>query len=301
MKNRLIEILSKDRVLENESMKEHTTFKIGGKVKWMVLPKSKEEIIDVIKLCREENYKYEIIGNGSNLLVSDNDMDILVIKIDKNMSSFEIKDDILEVSAGIVFSTMAKKLSNLGYKNFEYATGIPGSLGGAIYMNAGAYGGEIKENLISVTYISENGDLLEKEIEHTNMGYRSSMFQNEKCIILSAKMLLEKGEKEEILAKVKDLTSKRIAKQPIDKPSAGSTFKWPDGVEHTAAWFIEQYGFKGYKIGGAQVSEKHSGFVINTGNATAEDVINLTNHIKEKIIEKYGVELHLEVKKIGEF
>lgn len=283
-------------IKKNELMKNHTSFKIGGPADEFCEVHSVEEILKLIKYAKEKNIPYTVIGNGSNLLVGDKGIRGLVIKIAGGFDKATVSGETVTAEAGILLSKLANVVKRSDLTGFEFASGIPGTLGGAVYMNAGAYGGEMKDIIKSVTYL-ENGEV--KTTSELGFGYRKSIFSGKDMIILSAEIKLEKGNPEEIAAKMEDFKERRTSKQPLSVPSAGSTFKRPEG--YFAGKLIEDAGLKGYSIGGAQVSEKHSGFVINTGDATAKDVLLLIKHIQTTVFEKFGVKLETEVKTLGEF
>lgn len=285
-------------IKKNELLKNHTSFKIGGPADEFAEVCNEEEIKELIKYAKEKVIPYTIMGNGSNLLVSDKGVRGLVIKLAKGFDSVEVIGDKIIAKSGILLS----KLSNFALDNelsgIEFASGIPGTLGGAIYMNAGAYGGEMKDVVESVTYLS-NGEIKTAGKGDLDFGYRHSRFSNTEDIVLSAEIQLKKGDKTEIRAMMDDFKERRCSKQPLSMPSAGSTFKRPDG--YFAGKLIEDAGLKGKSIGGAQVSEKHSGFVVNTGDAKAQDVLDLIKYIQDTVFKKFGVKLETEVKTLGEF
>ena len=285
-------------ILKNEPLKNHTSFKIGGPADEFCEVASQEEIAELIKYAGEKNIPYTIIGNGSNLLVGDKGIRGLVIKIAKGFDKVQVSGNVITAQAGILLSKLAKFALSQNLAGLECASGIPGTLGGAIFMNAGAYGGEMKDVIKSVTYL-EDGKIREASGEELDFGYRRSRFSGGCGIILSATLELTFDDKEKILERMEDFKERRTSKQPLSMPSAGSTFKRPEG--YFAGKLIEDSGLKGYSIGGAQVSEKHSGFVINKGNATAKDVVDLIEHIQKTVYEKFGVNLETEVKMLGEF
>ncbi len=280
----------------DESMKLHTTFKIGGMADVFVMPQSEKELMEITELCRAENVPYMIIGNGSNLLVSDNGIEGVVISTE-GLKDLYIENEIyLYSAAGNMLSKTANFAAESSLSGLEFASGIPGTCGGGVFMNAGAYDGELADSIVSVRVLAD-GEIKEILPKECNFGYRSSIFQHNNWVILGAKFKLKKGNKEEIKAKAAELNSRRREKQPLEYPSAGSTFKRPEG--YFAGKLIEDAGLRGFCIGDAQVSEKHCGFVINRGNATAKDVIMLTEHIKKTVREKFGVELEEEIKITG--
>lgn len=283
---------------ENEPMSKHTTFKIGGPAEFFIRPDSAERLCGLVAFLKAENIPYTVIGKGSNLLVSDDGIKGAVICLDSNFSDVKVDltDDTIECTAGTSLSQLCRAALDNSLSGVEFAWGIPGSVGGAVYMNAGAYGGEVKDVVVSCTYINEKGDIITKNCDELDLSYRHSFFTNTNNIILSAKFKLIKKDKAEIRSKMDELMLKRKTKQPLEYPSAGSTFKRPEG--NYAAALIEQCGLKGYSFGGAQVSEKHSGFVINKGGATCKDVLALIENIKEVVYNKTGYRLECEVKLI---
>lgn len=293
------QIVGEENCLENEPMKNHTTFRIGGPARLFVAPDSVDKLKNVIAFCKEKEIKVFIIGNGSNLLVSDKGLEGVVIQIYRNFSGITINGNEIIAQSGELLSSVAAKAMENSLTGFEFASGIPGTLGGAVVMNAGAYGGEMSQIVKSVTVLNKNNEVQVLNSDELNFGYRKSAIVTRNDIVLSVAISLQKGEKEQIKAKMEELREKRVSKQPLNFPSAGSTFKRPEG--YYAGKLIMDAGFKGYSVGGAKVSEKHCGFVINTGDAKASDVIELTNEIRKKIFEEKNISLELEVKMIGEF
>lgn len=289
---KLLSILKVEQVKKDEPMKIHTTFRVGGPASYFVTPETEEEVAKVIEVCTQENVPYYIVGNGSNLLVSDQGYEGVIIQIYKQMNRVEITENEIHAQAGALLSMIANRAMEAELTGFEFAAGIPGTLGGACVMNAGAYGGEMKDVLETVTVLTRDGDVKTLTKDELELGYRTSVIAKKDYIVLSAVIRLENGRKEEIKAVMDDLKEKRITKQPLEYPSAGSTFKRPEGSY--ASLLIEQCGLKGLTYGGAQVSEKHSGFVVNKGNATFEDVIKLTDEVKKTVLEKTGYSLELE-------
>ncbi len=296
--NKLKEVLTESEVKRNEPMSLHTTFKIGGKADYFVKPKTMEHLVYAIKCCKENDIPYYIIGNGSNLLVSDKGYRGAIIQIYKNFNQVEINGCRVRAQAGILLSRLARLIMEAGLEGFEFASGIPGTLGGAVFMNAGAYGGEMKDVVEAITVITHQGDLIELPKEALELDYRSSILQKEDYVAVSIDLIFKEGCKKIIKSRIAELDDLRRLKQPIEKPSAGSAFKRPEG--HYASKLIMEAGLKGYSIGGAQVSEKHCGFIVNKGDATAKDVIMLMEHIKNTVKEKFGVELEEEIKLLGE-
>ncbi len=285
-------------IKKNELMKNHTSFKIGGPADEFCEATSAKDVIELISYAKGKGIPYTVIGNGSNLLVADKGIRGLVIKLSGGFDKAEVTGNTIKCEAGILLSKLASIAKKNSLTGVEFASGIPGTLGGAVYMNAGAYGGEMKDVVKSVTYL-ENEEVKTATSDMLDFGYRKSMFSGKDMIILSVELELEKGDIDEITAKMEDFKERRTSKQPLSMPSAGSTFKRPQG--YFAGKLIEDSGLKGFAIGGAMVSEKHSGFVINTGDAKAQDVIDLIEHIKKTVFEKFGVRLETEVKTLGEF
>lgn len=280
---------------ENEPMSAHCSFKIGGAASAMALPSSIEETFELCSFLKEKGVKPLVIGNGTNLLVTDEPLHRFIIKMSDGMSVAErFGETSLYALCGISLAKLATICAHASLTGLEFAHGIPGTLGGAASMNAGAYGGEMKQVLSSVTYLDENIEICKKTGEDMGLSYRHSAFSDTEKIILGCELTLRTGVEEEILTKMRELSEKRRSSQPLDKPSAGSTFKRPK--QGYAAALIEEAGLKGFAIGGAQVSDKHAGFVINKGNATFNDVVNLMEHIKESVYKQTGVELEPEVK-----
>ena len=297
--NELLKIMSEEQVKTEEPMKNHTTFRVGGPAEFFVMPRSAEEVKKVINLCRRESFPYYIIGNGSNLLVSDQGYRGVVLQIYKEMSYIEIEENVIVAQAGALLSAIANKALENGLTGFEFAAGIPGTLGGACVMNAGAYGGEMKDVLEEVTVLTEEGEVLIIPKENLELGYRTSIIARKGYIVLEARIQLREGEKEAIKSLMEELKDKRVSKQPLEYPSAGSTFKRPEG--YFAGKLIQDAGLRGFSVGGAQVSEKHCGFVINRENATAADVAELMRQVSARVEEEFGVKLEPEVKRLGEF
>lgn len=292
-------LLGKDRVLVDEPMKRHTTFRIGGPADFFLLPSTVDEVRGILEICREEELPYFILGNGSNLLVSDKGYRGVIIQLYRNFSNISVEGNEICASSGALLSQIAAAARNASLTGFEFAGGIPGTLGGAVFMNAGAYGGELKDVLKEVVVMTEQGEILTLPVEKLDMGYRTSRIKKAGYLVLEARLVLEQGDMDKIRDITKDLTEKRVSKQPLEYPSAGSTFKRPEG--YFAGKLIMDAGLRGYQVGDAQVSEKHCGFVINKGNATAADVLTLIENVREKVQEQFGVTLEPEVKFLGEF
>lgn len=295
----LFEIIDGEKVLLNEPMKKHTTFRIGGPADYFVVPTAVEEVKAVVTLCEKTGMPYYVIGNGSNLLVADKGFRGVIIQIYKAMNQVSVEGNVITAQAGASLAQIAMEALNKELSGFEFAAGIPGTLGGAVRMNAGAYGGEIKDVMVKATVLTKDGQIIELSNAEMEFGYRTSIIESTGHIVLEATIELQNGTREEIKAVMDDLREKRVSKQPLEFPSAGSTFKRPEG--HFAGKLIQDAGLKGFQIGGAQVSEKHSGFVINVGNATAADVMELMKQVNEKVTAQFGVSLEPEVRRIGEF
>lgn len=296
---KLIEIAGSEQVCTDEPMKQHTTFRIGGRADYFVSPTEIEQIRKVIELCRRENMPWYVIGNGSNLLVSDHGFRGVIIRLFKNYAGLRIEGEQIFVQAGALLSRTANAALQEGLTGFEFAAGIPGTIGGAMVMNAGAYGGEMKDITESVTVLTPEGELLTLKREELEMGYRTSLIARKGYLVLEAVLKLTRGNQEQIKEKMADLRQRRISKQPLEYPSAGSTFKRPQG--YFAGKLIMDAGLRGFQVGGAQVSEKHCGFVVNTGDATAEDVLELIRQVSAKVRALEGVTLEPEVRLLGEF
>jgi UDP-N-acetylmuramate dehydrogenase len=292
--------LNKENLYYDEPMAKHTSFKIGGPADVFIKVDNIEELKEILDLSKKNQIPLTIIGNGSNLLVTDKGIRGITAKL--NLKDIEIKNEnnkqIIKVEAGVPVGLLAQKLLKEEITGFEELSGIPGTIGGAVIMNAGAHGKELKDILKKVTAMDYNGNIHEFTNEECLFSYRNSRFQKEKYIILQATLELEKGNSTEIKEKMDEYMQFRKEKQPIEYPNAGSTFK--RGEDFVTAKLIDEAGLKGYKVGGAQVSEKHAGFIVNVDNATAKDVIELTDYIKEKIEEKFGKKINLEIQIIGE-
>ncbi len=310
--NEILNIIGdKNRVLKEVPLSEHTTFKIGGPADIMVFPKSADELRRLTEFLRSEKFQnsgskkdaqqsanYFIIGNGSNLLVRDGGLRGVVIKIGSGMSEIKTESEILTVQAGALLSAAAAEAVRASLTGMEFASGIPGSFGGAVFMNAGAYDGEMAQIIESVTALMQDGTIRKFKKDEVDFGYRHSVFCDIGGIILEGEIRLRKGNSEKIREKMKELSKRRTDKQPLSYPSAGSTFKRPEG--YFAGKLVEDSGCKGLSLGGAQVSPKHAGFIVNTGNAKAQDVIDLIKLVQMRVKEKFGVDLETEVKIIGE-
>lgn len=296
---RLVAELDEKRVFLSEPMKKHTTFRIGGPADYFVTPKSGEEVERAVTICKEEKVPYYIVGNGSNLLVSDAGYRGAVIQIFKEMSGVQVREDSIQAQAGASLAKIAAAALDAGLTGFEFAAGIPGTLGGACVMNAGAYGGEMKDVLVNVTVLDDSGEVRRIEKENLELGYRTSVIAKKGYIVLGAEIQLQEGNPEEIRGLMNELKEKRVSKQPLEYPSAGSTFKRPEG--YFAGKLIQDTGLRGFRVGDAMVSEKHCGFVINIGEASAAEVDLLMRQVSEQVQAKFGVTLEPEVKRLGEF
>ena len=294
----LAAVSGEENVLRDEPMSRHTTFRIGGPADYFVTPKDKGEIKKIIKFCRKEQVPFYVIGNGSNLLVGDRGYRGVIIQIFKQMSKIEVDGEQIMAQAGALLSKLAAAALDASLTGFEFASGIPGTLGGALRMNAGAYGGEMKQVVLSADVLTPAGDFITLSVDELGMGYRTSIMSKNDYVVIDALLQLKKGNKEEVKAQMADLREKRVSKQPLEYGSAGSTFKRPEG--YFAGKLIDDAGLRGFRVGDAQVSEKHCGFVINRGNATAAEVRELMQIVSERVEEKFGVRLQPEVRCIGE-
>lgn len=297
--SRLEGVLTKGQLLKNEPMKKHTTFRIGGAADCFAVPATKEEVKEIVAVCKEMQVPYYIVGNGSNLLVSDEGYRGVIIQLYKEMSAITVDENVIRAQAGASLAKIANAALDASLTGFEFAAGIPGTVGGACVMNAGAYGGEMKDVLVEVTVLTQDGEILVLPKEKLELGYRTSVIAKKNYIVLEAVIQLAEGKQEDIKAIMDDLREKRVSKQPLEYPSAGSTFKRPEG--YFAGKLIQDAGLRGFRVGGAQVSEKHCGFVINAGDATAKDVDDLMKQVSAKVMEQFGVVLEPEVKRLGEF
>lgn len=292
---KLQSVLSEDSIKIGEPMKNHTTFRIGGPAKYYLTPKTQEELAETVVLCRKEGIPYYVMGNGSNLLVGDEGYEGAVVSTEQ-LNRIWVDEDGLTAQAGALLSRLAKTAAEESLTGLEFAAGIPGTLGGAVVMNAGAYGAEMKDVLIWAEVLDTEGKIQKLEVEQLHLGYRTSCIPAQKYLVLKARLNLLRGMRQEIYGRMEELARRRREKQPLEYPSAGSMFKRPKG--HYAGKLIDEAGLRGFQIGGAQVSEKHCGFVINRGNATASDVAELCREVKRRVLETSGVELELEVKKL---
>lgn len=297
--SKLLEAAGSDFVKTEEPMKNHTTFRVGGPASWYVIPKDETALAAVISLCRAEDVPYYIIGNGSNLLVSDLGYEGVIVSMSEAWNYCRTEGSRITAGAGTLLSRIAKAALTESLTGFEFAAGIPGTLGGAVVMNAGAYGSEMKSVLESVRVLDREGKIRTLSLEELDLGYRKSCILSNGYIVLEAVLWLEAGDKESIKARMDELAKQRREKQPLEYPSAGSTFKRPEG--YFAGKLIQDAGLRGFRSGGAQVSEKHCGFVINRDHATAADVVNLCRDVQRKVKDDFGVDLEMEVKMLGKF
>ncbi len=285
---------------EQEIMSKHTTFRVGGPAARYLVPETEEEVAEAVRCAKEKGLPWYVIGRGSNLLVSDDGFDGVIIEIGKGMEKIQVAaDGTVEAQAGISLAGMAAFLQKESLTGFEFASGIPGTLGGGITMNAGAYGGERRDFIASAKVLTENGDILVLDKEELELGYRSSIIQKKPYTVLSARFIFEKGDPDRIRERMRELNQRRREKQPLEYPSAGSTFKRPEG--YFAGKLIEDAGLRGYRVGDAQVSEKHCGFVLHRGNATAAQIWQLIREVQEKVREQFQVKLEPEVRMVGTF
>lgn len=290
-------------VLCQEQMKEHTTFRVGGPAEYYVSVTKKEQLQKGLLCCREYQVPYVVLGNGSNVLVSDAGISGVVFQMSAQFSALSYEEEGEQVyvttEAGALLGRIGQAVYQEGLTGFEWAAGIPGTIGGAVYMNAGAYGGEMKDIVTSVTILDKDLTYKTLSVEELALGYRQSALMKEEAYVVSVTFALQKGDKDAIKARMEELMRKRLEKQPLNYPSAGSTFKRPEG--YFAGKLIEDAGLRGFRVGGAQVSEKHCGFVINEKNATAKDIYDLTNEVRAIVEEKFGVTLEREIRLLGEF
>lgn len=286
-------IVSKDKIFTNEPMSKHTSFKIGGPAEIFVKINNVEELKLIIKISKQAEVPITVVGNGSNLLVSDDGIRGIVLKIEFDKIEIEEESGKLKVGSGVKLAFLAQKCLKEKLEGFEFASGIPGTIGGAIRMNAGAHGSEMKDIVKKITCMTRDGKIQVISNEEAKFEYRNSIFSQNDYIILEAEIQLRKGNPEEIRSKMDEYATYRKEKQPIEYPSAGSTFK--RGNDFITAKLIDECGLKGYQIGGAQVSEKHAGFIINKGNATAEDVKQLMKYVEEQVYNKFGKKIEPEI------
>ena len=281
-------------LLENEPLSKHTTFRVGGPARILVIPNSKDSLIETIRLVHQYDIPFKVIGRGSNLLPSDQVFEGIIIKCDKGLDHIEINETLVTVGAGVSTILLANKMAKSKLGGLEFISGIPGSLGGAVYMNAGAYNKEIKDILVKALIMDETGNLNWISNEEMQFTYRTSIMQSQKgWILIEAVLQLEAGNYDEIMELMKARKVRRVESQPTNLPSAGSTFRNPN--PHFSWKLIEDSGLRGVRIGGAEVSQKHCNFIVNVGGATATDIYNLIQHVQQVVLEKHGVELHPEV------
>ena len=302
MLNKLINILGDENVFENEPMSMHTTFRIGGPARFFAIVNSEEDLIKTIKLVREENQEYFVLGNGSNILVSDKGFDGVVLQLSGEFDTIHLSGNNIIAGSGLLLSQVAKTALDNSLAGLEFASGIPGTIGGAIVMNAGAYGSEMKDvvKAVRILWLEVDEPTIENlTLDDLKLSYRHSILKERKGIVLDVKLTLKPGSKEEIKSIMDDLASKRREKQPLEYPSAGSTFKRPEG--YFAAKLIEDSGLKGYKVGTAMVSDKHAGFVVNTGGAKAVEVKQVMDHVVHIVNQSTGITLEPEVILLGDF
>ena len=295
----LSEIEGEPEVLLDEPMSRHTTFRIGGPADVFVSPKDEKQTAEVLKAVRRSGLPFFVLGNGSNLLVSDSGFRGVVVRIYRNMSDINVNGEEICAGAGALLSAIAAAARSAELTGFEFASGIPGTLGGAVVMNAGAYGGEMKDVLTCARVLTPQGEIKTLTLPELKLGYRTSIVKEEDLVVLSAGMKFEKGDPAAIRDKMQDLQQRRVSKQPLEFPSAGSTFKRPEG--YFAGKLIEDAGLRGFAVGGAKVSDKHCGFVINADHATADDVIRLIRQVSDRVYESSGVRLEPEVRFLGDF
>ena len=282
------------KAYKKEMLCNHISFKVGGPCPLLIEPKNEKQLTDILKLIKENNAPYTILGNGTNVLVLDEGLDKIVVKIGDEMTELSLEgEDVINCSAGTKVVTLCKFALENSLSGLEFAFGIPGTCGGAVFMNAGAYGGEVKDVISEITYLTPDIELKTMPVEEAELSYRHSVFKENGCIVVSAKFKMRKAPEAEIKAAMNDYLSRRKDKQPLEYPSAGSTFKRPEG--HFAGALIEQVGFKGKSLGGAQISDKHAGFLINKNNATAKDIVDLIELTKEAVKKETGVTLEPEV------
>jgi len=295
---RLMVIVGEENVKIDEPMRNHTSFKVGGPADVFVTPKTEIGIKDVLRLCHDSDCHVFIMGNGTNLVVRDKGIRGVVLKIYDNFNNLSVENGMITAEAGALMSVISKVALRENMKGLEFASGIPGTVGGAVAMNAGAYNGEIKDVVHSADVIDNNFNIVTLDREHLELGYRTSAVSKNGYTVVRTRFLLELGKYEDIKDRIDTLTRRRKERQPLHLPSAGSTFKRPEG--HFAAKLIEDAGLKGTRVGGAMVSEMHSGFVVNMGNATAKDILDLINVVKQEVYRQFDVHLEPEVKIVGE-
>lgn len=297
MLNQFIEEFTRNHwgtLLESEPLAKHTTFRVGGPAKVMVIPSSKESLIHTMKLINKLDIPWKVIGKGSNLLPSDHEFDGVVVKCDKELAQVEVNGTVMTVGSGVSTILLARQAARLGLSGLEFISGVPGTVGGAIYMNAGAYKMEMKDILIRALILDHEGELRWLENEEFEFSYRTSILQQHKdWLVVEAELRLMPADREEILELMDSRRQRRKESQPLEMPSAGSTFRNP--LPHASWKLIEDAGLRGYTIGGAQVSEKHCNFIVNIGNATSQNILDLIGHVQAVVKETYDIDLHPEV------
>ncbi len=299
LEQKLKQLLEEEDVVLGEEMKYHTTFRVGGPAHFFVTPKTEEQLQSVLKLCKETDTPWFILGRGSNLLVSDRGFDGVVIHMQKHWNHYHTEENRIFAQAGAMMSAVSQEALRNGLTGFEFASGIPGTIGGGLRMNAGAYGGEMKQVVLSAKVMDSNGTVLELSKDELELGYRTSTIGRNGYIALSCVIGLQPGDPDCIRSTMEEMNAKRRQKQPLEYGSAGSTFKRPEG--YFAGKLIQDAGLKGFSIGDAQVSEKHAGFVINRGNAKAADIMKLCKEVSRRVHEQFGVNLEMEVRRLGKF
>lgn len=299
LEQKLKQLLEEEDVVLGEEMKYHTTFRVGGPAHFFVTPKTEEQLQSVLKLCKETDTPWFILGRGSNLLVSDRGFDGVVIHMQKHWNHYHTEENRIFAQAGAMMSAVSQEALRNGLTGFEFASGIPGTIGGGLRMNAGAYGGEMKQVVLSAKVMDSNGTVLELSKDELELGYRTSTIGRNGYIALSCVIGLQPGDPDCIRSTMEEMNAKRRQKQPLEYGSAGSTFKRPEG--YFAGKLIQDAGLKGFSIGDAQVSEKHAGFVINRGNAKAADIMKLCREVSRRVHEQFGVNLEMEVRRLGKF
>lgn len=299
LEQRLKELLDDEDVIVREEMKYHTTFRVGGPARFFVTPKTESELQEILKLCKQTDTSWFILGRGSNLLVSDNGFDGVVIHMQKHWNHYYTEGNHIVAQAGAMMSAVAQEALRNGLTGLEFASGIPGTIGGGLRMNAGAYGGEMKQVVLSARVMDTNGTILELSKDELELGYRTSIIGKKGYIVLSCVIALQPGDSDLIRSTMDEMNAKRREKQPLEYGSAGSTFKRPEG--YFAGKLIQDAGLKGFSVGDAQVSEKHAGFVINRGNAKAADIMKLCKEVSDRVHAQFGVNLEMEVRRLGKF
>ncbi|CVI73373.1 UDP-N-acetylenolpyruvoylglucosamine reductase [Clostridiales bacterium CHKCI001] len=299
LEQRLKELLDKEDFVVGEEMKYHTTFRVGGPARFFVTPKTESELKEILKLCEETDTSWFILGRGSNLLVSDSGFDGVVIHMQKHWNHYYTEGNRIFAQAGAMMSAVSQEAMRNGLTGLEFASGIPGTIGGGLRMNAGAYGGEMRQVVLSARVMDQNGTILELSKDELELGYRTSIIGKNGYIALSCVIELQPGDPQLIRSTMDEMNAKRREKQPLEYGSAGSTFKRPEG--YFAGKLIQDAGLKGFSIGDAQVSEKHAGFVINRGNAKAADIMKLCKEVSDRVNTQFGVNLEMEVRRLGKF